>query len=131
MPIPVLIHLSLLALMVLFCVAAAVIARRRAVQWLPRHRLLGLLGAISGVIGMAVMIAEKIEHGYPHFHSPHSLIGLAVGLLLIGVPLLGFLGTRGYNPLRKPHRLSARLLIFLGLTALVTGIYRYLQINRN
>lgn len=128
MPTPVLIHLSLLALMVLLCIAAAVVARRRAGNWLSLHRILGLAGACSGLSGVGVMVGEKIEHGYPHFSSPHAIIGLTVAVMLIVVPLLGFLGTRGLVKLRAVHRVLARILIAVGMTALATGVLRYLQI---
>lgn len=130
MPIPTLVHLSLMALMVLLCISAAVIARKRAGRWLPRHRLLGLLGAGSGLSGITVMVSGKIAHGYPHLKSPHALLGLSVGILLTLVPLLGFLGSRGFGKMRMPHRLLARILVVLGPVALFTGVLRYLQISR-
>jgi hypothetical protein len=130
MPIPTIVHLSLLALMVLLCICAAVTARRRSEHWLPRHRLLGISGACTGLVGIAVMVSEKIEHGYPHFTSPHAIVGLSVGILLATVPLLGFLRSRGVTKLGMPHRILARILLILGPVALLTGVLRYLQLTR-
>ena len=129
MSIPMLVHLSLMGLMVLLCICAAVVARKRAGNWLPRHRLVGILGACLGLIGLAVMVFEKIEHGYAHFKSPHAMGGLLVGILLVLVPLLGFLGTKGLNKLRMPHRILARILVVIAPIVLITGIFRYLQIS--
>lgn len=122
-------HFSLLALMVLLCLAAAVVANRKRGEWLCRHRLLGSMGAISGLIGIAIMVSEKIEHGWPHFHSPHALIGLAVGILLVVVPVLGLLASRGANSLRPLHRFLARALLVVALAAVVAGILRHLQLE--
>ena len=130
MPIPVLVHLSLLTLMLVFGVTAAIIARKRSGDWLCRHRCFGVFGAAFGLIGITVMVAEKIEHGYPHFHSLHSLIGLSVGICLLLVPLLGFLGSHGRNNLRKPHRILARTLLILAVLALCSGVFRYLQLYK-
>ncbi|MEI6166131.1 MAG: hypothetical protein WCS52_02965 [bacterium] len=130
MPIPVFVHLALLALMVVFCILAAVTAWKRSGNWLSRHRWFGAIGACSGLIGIAVMVSEKIEHGYPHFASPHAILGLTIGILLVVVPLLGFFGSRGYNTLRGPHRILARILILLGLLGLASGVLRYLQISK-
>lgn len=130
MPISILVHLVLLALMVVFCILAGLTAWKRSANWLPRHRWLGALGAGSGLIGIGVMVSEKIEHGYPHFASLHAILGLAIGILLVVVPLLGFLGSRGINTLRGPHRILARILILLGLLGLVTGVLRYLEISK-
>jgi hypothetical protein len=130
MPIPMLVHLSLMALMVLLCIVAAVIAMKKSANWLSLHRLTGILGACLGLVGIAVMVAEKLEHGYPHFKSPHALLGLGAGILLVLVPILGFLGSKGANMLRMPHRILARILIVLGLAALITGALRYLQISK-
>lgn len=130
MPIPTLIHLAMMALMVLFCIAAAVVAWNRTGVWIPKHRLLGLLGACSGLIAASVMVYEKVERGYPHFKSPHAIVGLCVVILLICVPLLGFLSTKGFNLLRMPHRVLARILVILGLVGLLTGLLRYLQLTK-
>ncbi len=130
MPIPVLVHLSLLAFMLVLGTTAALVARKRSGDWLCRHRCLGTFGASFGLIGIAVMVSEKIEHGYPHFHSPHSIIGLCAGISLLVVPLLGFLGSRGRNNLRRPHRILARTLLILAVLALCSGVLRYLQLYR-
>lgn len=124
MPVSTMVHLSLMALMVVLCIAAAVTARKRAARWLPRHRLLALLGAASGLIGAAVMVHEKIEHGYPHFKSPHAMLGLAVSILLVLVPLLGFLASRGVTMSRTPHRVLARVLVVLAPVTWLSGVFR-------
>ena len=130
MSIPTLIHVCLMALMVLLCSAAAFVAWRRGAHWFPRHRLLGLSGAGSGLAGLTVMIVQKIQHGYPHFASPHAIIGLSAGILLVIVPALGYFGARGQSQLKLPHRYLARLLILLSLTALLIGVIRYFQLSK-
>ncbi|MEI6972453.1 MAG: hypothetical protein WCL44_13170 [bacterium] len=130
MPVPILIHLVLLVLMVLFCVAAAVVGWRRAGRWLPLHKLLGLLGACVGLAGIAVMVALKIVADHPHLKSTHAVVGLVAGILLVAVPLLGLLATRGFGMLRMPNRILARILIVLGLVALVTGVLRYAELTK-
>lgn len=130
MPISVMLHIGFLALMVVLCVLAALTAMRRPEGWLCRHRLLGVLGACSGLIGVAIMIGEKVEHGYPHFQSIHARIGLLGAILLICVPALGLAASRGVNALRSPHRVLGRVLILTGVAALATGTFRYLEIAK-
>lgn len=129
MPVSILMHGVLLGLMVLLCGSAAVVAWRRAGNWLRLHRWLGFAGAGSGWIGVGIMVFEKIEHGYPHLKSPHAVGGLVVGVLLVVVPVLGFLATRGVGGLRMPHRVLARILVVLGPIVLASGVVRYLQIS--
>lgn len=129
MPIPVVVHLSLLGSMVVLCTTAAIIARKRSGNWLPRHRLIAALGVCLGLAGVSVMVFEKIEHGYAHFASPHAIGGLLVGILLVVVPLLGFLGSRGVNKLRLPHRILARTLVVLAPVVAVAGVLRYLELS--
>lgn len=130
MPIPTLVHLLLTGLMVVCCVAAAVVAGRKAERWLSRHKLFALLGACSGLAGAVVMAAEKLEHGYPHFKSPHAILGLTVCILLVVVPAFGLLASRGAKALRVPHRLLARFLVVLAPLTFLSGLFRYLQLTK-
>lgn len=129
MPVPLIVHFVLMALMCVLVVAAAAVARKRADGWFPRHRRLALLGAVSGAAGITVMSVMKLAAGYPHFQSVHAIAGGVTLLFLVLTPLFGWMTAGGKEGMRGPHKVLGRVLAVVSVLVVLTGIGRFLQIS--
>ena len=120
-------HMSFMALMCVFVLLAAMTAKKRAENWLPKHRLFAVIGVLFGLIGIFFMYYAKVEYGRPHFSSPHAIGGGIVAFLLLCTPTLGYLSLKGKDSLRPIHKLFGRVTSGLALLVLFTGIGKLLE----
>ncbi len=112
MPIPKILHIILMLSMIGAFVAAALLATRRAEGWFARHRLLAFAGIVDGLLGVSAMAWLKIQNGYPHFQSPHSLGGLSTLVLALVTIILGLSVPRGAG---TAHKWAGRLTVTTGI----------------
>jgi len=122
----VLFHLSFMTLASAFVVTATVVARRKKKSWLKFHRLLAVSGVTLALAAAVAMIVFKTVKHYPHFASPHALLGLFAVVLFIAVPAGGILSAQGFSNLRVYHRWGGRAAAVLAITAAASGILRFL-----
>jgi amino acid transporter len=107
-------HFSLMGLALTLCVSAVVtIRKKKGANWLKKHMLINIAGALSAVLGLLAMFYFKSSMGYPHFKSPHAIAGLVTLVILLAMPILGNLIMSGRQNLRKPHRILGRITVGL------------------
>ena len=115
-------HFSLMGLALVLCVTAVITVRnKKGTDWLKKHMLINIAGALSAVLGLLSMFYLKSSMGYPHFKSPHAIAGLVTLVLLLSMPILGNLIMSGRQNLRQPHRILGRVTIVLMAITAVFG----------
>ena len=120
-------HMSFMALMCIFVLLAAMTAKKRAENWLPRHRVFAIIGVLFGLTGIFFMFYAKAEHGWHHFSSPHAIGGGIAAILLLCTPTLGYLSLKGKDSLKPVHKLFGRITTGLALLVLLTGVVKLLE----
>lgn len=121
------VHIGLMVLAFVLLFIAVVKAFRKKGAWVKGHRLLAGLSVISALSAFVAMFAFKFTIGFPHFSSPHGIMGGAILLLLILMPIAGTLMTKGFQSLRKPHRITGRIILLLVVLALTSGLFSLMQ----
>jgi len=129
MPIEIILHVLLMLLAAVLIVTAIITAHnKKTPSWFKNHRILAILGVISALIGGTIMFFHKMELGYPHFKSPHALLGVLGILLLIITPALGAFMLAGRPKLRPVHRVLGRITAGVVLIAASAGALSLLRI---
>ena len=129
MPIEFILHILLMLLAAVLMITAIITAHNKtAPSWFKIHRILAMLGVVSAFTGGAIMFFHKMELGYPHFRSPHALIGLLGIILLIITPVIGNIMIAGHPYLRPVHRVLGRITAGVVLLAVLAGALSLLKI---
>ena len=99
--------------------------------WLKAHRSLGVSGASLTIIGFFVIVFHLLFSGRPIFTMLHGYAGLAIALLAVIMPILGFMQLKigkSAGKIRPIHRFFGWIMlitmfinIILGMR--VTGIF--------
>jgi uncharacterized membrane protein YozB (DUF420 family) len=129
MPIEFILHILLMLLAAILIITAIITAhKKKTPSWFKIHRALAVLGVVSAFTGGAIMFFHKMALGYPHFKSPHALIGLLGILLLITTPVIGNIMIAGHPNLRPVHRVLGRITAGVVLLAVLAGALSLLKI---
>ncbi len=85
-------HLSLMAAATLSMLSAIAVARyfRKKKWWVKVHKALNGASLGLALAGFAVAFSMVQSSGGPHFRVFHGVVGLAVLVLALLVPILGF-----------------------------------------
>jgi hypothetical protein len=112
------VHAALMDFAIALLLSGMIIARRKKSDrfWLPRHQLLGIIGALILLISLGTAYYMISFSSGVHFRVPHAFIGAGALSLSLLVPILGFAMLRG--PARLP--LFRPLHVWLGRVALAT-----------
>lgn len=125
----IILHFVLMALALTLCVSAIITVRRKkGTVWLKKHALINSAGALSAVLALLSMFYLKSSMGYPHFSSPHAMGGLATMVALLAMPILGNLILTGRQNMRKPHRITGRVVVGMMMITAVFGAISLIQI---
>ncbi|MBL8025041.1 MAG: hypothetical protein JNL74_01445 [Fibrobacteres bacterium] len=120
-------HISLMVLAFILLFIAVVKAFRKKGAWVKSHRLMAGLSVISALLAFVAMFTFKANVGFPHFSSPHGIMGAVILFLLILMPIAGTLMTKGFQSLRKPHKITGRIILVLVVLALTSGLFSLMQ----
>ncbi len=98
---------------------------KRKTWWLKFHKLLAIPGASCAVLGFCAVVLDIALAGGQHLRTPHSHIGIAAVILLIAVPVLGFMQFRFIQHVRAIkglHIWSGRTALILMLANILIGL---------
>lgn len=117
-------HVAFMCLAAVLVISAVVKARKKTGNWFPMHRILALLGSLSGLVAFGCIAYLKFSHHYPHFKSPHAIVGGIGVLLLLVAPIFGMLTASGKETFRPLHRIFGRVAALFVTVALAMGALR-------
>jgi hypothetical protein len=123
-----LVHAVLMGTGSLLALSGMLIAmtQRRKRWWLKAHRIVGLTGTATMLLGVAAAVAAVAALPEPHhFGTPHTWVGAltvalaagasALGLLQLGIPTKA-------TAFRALHRLAGRLVNLAAPIAILMGL---------
>ncbi len=120
-----LVHLSLMFLGFLLLTAGVITVMylRKKMWWFRLHKMLGILATLFFGAGGVAAVSMVYLSGEPHFAVPHTWVGGAAIVLMIGTLTAGFAQTRVANKkrMRLIHRSMGRTVAVLALVAVITG----------
>mgnify|MGYP001064586307 CR=1 FL=1 len=120
-----LVHLSLMFLGLLLLTAGVITVRyfRKKMWWFRLHKMLGILATLFFGTGGIAAVSMVYLSAETHFTVPHTWVGGAVIVLMIGILTAGFAQTRVANKkrMRLIHRSMGRTVAVLALVAVITG----------
>jgi hypothetical protein len=122
MPLYLLAHVVLMALMVVLLVGGVVFVRLKRKGWFVRHRALAAAGALAGLAGALTMAITKHLGGWPHLSTLHSKVALPAILLVLTAPVLGALFAGGRPAFRLPHKAVGAVGLLVSVAAAALGI---------
>ena len=109
----------------LLLAAGVITARyfRKKLWWFRLHKMLGVLATIFFGAGGIAAVLMVYAAGGNHFAVPHTWMGGATIVLMIGTLTAGFAQTRVVNKkrMRLVHRSLGRTVAVLALVAVITG----------
>jgi hypothetical protein len=123
-------HIGFMANSGICILTAVIIARGRKKNWLKRHKVFAVSGVLSAIIGFAIIEIFKFSMQFSHFQSPHAIAGLIAGVLLLVMPVTGFLIAKGPKAMRPFHKILGRTTAVLVLATAIFGIARLLQLSK-
>ena len=109
-------------------VLAAIIARRKKPLWLKPHKKAAMAGVLSALLAFVIIFIFKVSLQFPHFQSPHSIIGIITLVLLIVTPVTGFMMPKGPKSFRPAHKVLGRITSIVILLTALSGVMRWVQI---
>jgi len=112
---------------ILFIIIASLVARKKKGDWFNLHRVLAGIGVLFGGVAFIIMVRAKLTMGYPHFKSPHAILGLLGMILLFCTPLAGMLTASGKEHFRSIHKLMGKATSGFMLLAATLGFLRFLK----
>jgi hypothetical protein len=122
-------HVILMSLSFLLMLTGIFIARSRKKfrGWLKVHRPMGIVGAVTGVIGVVLAgIMVSLRSGV-HLRVLHGSLGLITMIVIFATPIIGqaFLKLKkGKKVLRTTHRWIGRLSLTLMLAVIILGLFQ-------
>lgn len=122
------VHIVLMAAAAVSVLTAVSAARGKKTGWLKKHKAMALTGVACAVAAFAVIFVSKVQMHFPHFHSVHSVIGLTALVFLVAAPVTGALVASGAGRLRIAHRWFGRTASLAVVLAVLSGIFRMVQI---
>lgn len=95
------------------------------------HWVLHSVGLLLVLVGLIIIIVNKVNHSKPHFATPHSILGLVSIILAAVAAAVGVLtnNTRWLYPRVRPvllkifHAFGGIVVTILLLATLITGTY--------
>ncbi len=105
--------------------AGVFIARSMRTRWLRRHRMLGICGVLSIVLGFLAAVYMVAESGDDHFAVLHAWAGVLAILAATATSILGQLQFTMKNrraELRKAHRWAGALTLILVPLNMISGL---------
>ncbi len=119
------VHLFLMPLGFLLLAAGVIAVRyfRKMLWWFRLHKTLGVLATIFFGAGGIAAVLMVYSAGGAHFAVPHTWMGGAAIILMMGTLTAGFAQTRVVNKkrMRLAHRSLGRTVAVLALIAVITG----------
>ncbi len=105
--------------------ASAAMFLRRSRWWLRLHKIAGILGVLSLLIGLAAVIFMITLSGGEHFSVTHAYIGAMTVVFAAITPVLGTLQFKVKSQsakIRIMHRWSGRFTLMFAIVTIVTGL---------
>jgi hypothetical protein len=99
---------------------------KRKNWWLKVHRALGVSGALLIILGFIAIVFNFLFFGRPHFILLHAYMGLAIVILAVVMPTLGFIQLKIRKitaKIRPTHRFLGRIMLMAMLINILLGIY--------
>ncbi|MFA5103947.1 MAG: hypothetical protein WC527_02070 [Candidatus Margulisiibacteriota bacterium] len=121
-------HFTFMISGVVLILVAAALAVTKKQGWLPLHKTLGTVGAISAATGFASIFLFKYLLHYPHFSSLHSKSGLTVLIILVLVLILAVMAVSGKKIARPLHIWLGRLIAILLSLMIISGLDRFVDL---
>jgi hypothetical protein len=122
MPLYLIAHVVLMALMVVVLGVGVVFAHLKRKNWFAKHRALAVTGALAGLAGALTMAITKQLGGWPHLSTLHSKVALPAILLVLTAPVLGALFAGGRPAFRLPHKTVGAAGLLVSVAAAALGI---------
>lgn len=121
------IHSALMFIGFIFMIIGVFSARflKKMKWWLKLHKTMNIIGALSTIIGIALMTSYISYTGSKHFNHIHSYLGFFVGFLSVITPLIGFVQLKALKSkikFRPIHRFLGRLLIISMIFNILLGL---------
>ncbi len=96
--------------------------------WLNTHKVLGVVAAILGVMGVgSAVFMVSLTTGI-HIRVVHSYFGLVGAVIFIASPILGFGFLKGKRErkllYRKTHRWFGRISLLMVIATIILGLFQ-------